>query len=95
MSDGLGVGALDVGALDVKTARPIFQTQIDAMGGAERSALALADWLYERGLPAYVLTYGDRVGIGAYAKHPLPVVELMRERGMPSAIVADPAIVHE
>jgi len=26
-----------------------------------------------------VLTYGDRVGIGAYAKHPLPVVELMLE----------------
>jgi glycosyltransferase involved in cell wall biosynthesis len=56
--------------------RPIVITEIEQFGGAERSALALARWLYERGLPCQVVTYTDHCNIARYATHPLDVVEL-------------------
>src|ERR1700685_4161825 len=56
--------------------RIIVLTEIEAMGGAERSVLALARWLYQHDLPCHVVTYIDRVGLAQYAEHPLEVVEL-------------------
>ena len=56
--------------------RAIVITEIEQFGGAERSVLALARWLYERGLPVHIVTYDDRAGLARYATHPLPVVEL-------------------
>jgi hypothetical protein len=76
------------GGLDVSAARPILQTQIDGFGGAERAALGLADWLYEQGLPAYFLTYQDKCDVAQYAKHPLPVVQLMPGGGTAKEKVA-------
>lgn len=46
------------------------------MGGAERSVLALARWLYQREISCRVVTYIDRVGLAKHAEHPLEVVEL-------------------
>lgn len=54
-------------------------TEIVAMGGAERSCLALARWLYEQGLPCHFVLYHDSVGIEKFASHPLPVVQLKPE----------------
>jgi glycosyltransferase involved in cell wall biosynthesis len=56
--------------------RIIVLTEIEAMGGAERSVLALARWLYQHDLPCHVVTYVDRVGLAEHAEHPLEVVEL-------------------
>lgn len=56
--------------------RPIVITEIEQFGGAERSALALLRWLFERGLPGHVITYADHCGLGQFASHPLQVIEL-------------------
>lgn len=56
--------------------RPIVFTEIEQFGGAERSVLALARWLYEHDLPTHVVAYEDRCNLGSYATHPLPVVQL-------------------
>jgi glycosyltransferase involved in cell wall biosynthesis len=56
--------------------RPIFFAEIEQLGGAERSALALAHWLYSNNLPCHIVTYSDACQIAGYASHPLPVVEL-------------------
>ena len=54
----------------------IVLTEVVEMGGAERSCLALARWLYERGMPSHFVTYQDKVGLERFADHPLPVVQL-------------------
>ena len=56
--------------------RPIVITEIEQFGGAERSVLALARWLHQRGLPSHIVTYADHCNLASYATHPLPVVEL-------------------
>jgi glycosyltransferase involved in cell wall biosynthesis len=56
--------------------RPIVIPEIEAFGGAERSVLALARWLYQHDLPAHVVTYDDRCNLAGYATHPLAVVRL-------------------
>jgi glycosyltransferase involved in cell wall biosynthesis len=56
--------------------RAIVITEIEAMGGAERSVLALTRWLHGHNIPCHVLTYADHVGLAQHADHPLPVVEL-------------------
>lgn len=56
--------------------RAIVLTEIEAMGGAERSVLALARWMYRHGIPCHVVTYVDHVGLAEHAEHPLDVVEL-------------------
>ncbi len=55
---------------------PLFMSEIEAMGGAERSILALGRWLHARGRPVYLLTYFDRVGLSDYADFPFPTLEL-------------------
>jgi len=56
--------------------RPIVITEIEQFGGAERSVLALARWLHQRGVHSHIVTYADRCNLASYATHPLPVVEL-------------------
>ena len=59
--------------------RIIVLTEIEAMGGAERSVLALSRWLYQQEIPNHVVTYIDHIGLAKYAEHPLEVVELRPE----------------
>jgi glycosyltransferase involved in cell wall biosynthesis len=59
-----------------KHSHAIVITEIEAMGGAERSCLALARWLYEHGMPVHFVTYQDKVGLEEFASHPLSVVQL-------------------
>lgn len=56
--------------------RAIVLTEIEAMGGAERSVLALARWLHLRQLPCHIVTYVDHIGLAQFAEYPLDVVEL-------------------
>ncbi len=55
---------------------PLFMSEIEAMGGAERSMLALGRWLHRHGRAVYLLTYFDRVGLEQQADFPLPTVAL-------------------
>jgi glycosyltransferase involved in cell wall biosynthesis len=56
--------------------RAIVLSEIEAMGGAERSVLALSRWLMNHALSHYFVTYKDHVGMAAHASHPITVVEL-------------------
>jgi len=56
--------------------RPIVFTEIVQFGGAERSALALARWLYQRNLPCHIVLYADHCELAQFATHPLPIVVL-------------------
>ena len=56
--------------------RAIVTTEIVEMGGAERSTLALARWLYEHNIPAHLVCYVDNVGLERFASHPVTVVQL-------------------
>ena len=51
-------------------------SEIEAMGGAERSILALGRWLSGHAKPVYLLTYYDRIGLERHADFPLPTVVL-------------------
>ena len=56
--------------------RVILITQVVALGGAERSCLALSRWLHRQGIANHIVTYQDKVGLAAATEHPLRVVEL-------------------
>jgi glycosyltransferase involved in cell wall biosynthesis len=56
--------------------RIIVLTEIEAMGGAERSVLALSRWLHQHDIPNHIVTYVDHVGLARHADHPLEVIEL-------------------
>lgn len=58
------------------------------MGGAERSCIALADWLHARGLRPQFVLYHDSYGVGIHASHPLDVVQLSPRRGGRNKIAA-------
>lgn len=58
------------------SSRIIVLTEIEAMGGAERSVLALCRWLRQHSLPHHVVTYVDHIGLASYASTPLDVVQL-------------------
>lgn len=68
--------------------RAIVITEIEAMGGAERSVFALTRWLTGRGIPCHVLTYLDHIGLARFADHPLQVVELRPEMRARTKIAA-------
>lgn len=59
-----------------RDSRAIVLSEIEAMGGAERSVLALSRWLLNHRLPHHFVTYVDHIGMAAYADHPITVVEL-------------------
>jgi glycosyltransferase involved in cell wall biosynthesis len=68
--------------------RTLLMTEIGNMGGAERSCIALADWLQSRGLRRQFVLYHDTYGVGVHASHPLDVVQLSPPRGGRSKIAA-------
>ena len=68
--------------------RAIITTEIIEMGGAERSILALARWLYNHGIPAHLVCYTDKVGLERFATHPLTVVQLDPKMDAPHKILA-------
>ena len=54
----------------------LFQPEIEAMGGAERSLLALSRWLTTQNIPNQLVLYVDHVGVGKHANYELIVVQL-------------------
>ena len=66
----------------------IFIPEVEAFGGAERSVLALARWLFEHGIPNRVLTYEDRIGLADYASHPVEIVKLNPTSGARAKVAA-------
>jgi glycosyltransferase involved in cell wall biosynthesis len=72
----------------LKEARPLFIAEIEQLGGAERSFLALSGWLHRRGLPHYFLTYRDGCQIAQYATHPVEVVALEPVGGVRAKVAA-------
>lgn len=74
--------------IDWNRAVPLFMSEIEQFGGAERSVLALGRWLHEQGVPVYLLTYADRAGMEEYAGFPLQKVELNPGKSARSKIAA-------
>jgi glycosyltransferase involved in cell wall biosynthesis len=56
--------------------RPIVITEIEQFGGAERSVVALSNWLSQQGRPNHVVTYWDRCDLAQYAAHSMQVIRL-------------------
>jgi len=56
--------------------RPIVIAEVEQLGGAERSLLALSSWLHAQELPHYLLTYYDRCDFAHFASYPFTVVAL-------------------
>jgi glycosyltransferase involved in cell wall biosynthesis len=56
--------------------RAIVLSEIEAMGGAERSVVALSRWLMNQGLPHHFVTYVDRIDLSKHVDHPITVVQL-------------------
>ena len=67
--------------IDWTRAVPLFMSEIEAMGGAERSILALGRWLHGHGRPSYLLTFVDHIGLEKSADFPLPTVDLKTPEG--------------
>ena len=74
--------------IDWCRAAPLFMSEIEAMGGAERSILALGRWLHHHGRPSYLLTFRDRLGLARHAEFPLPTVQLAPTGGFRSKLAA-------
>ncbi len=74
--------------IDFTRAVPLFMSEIEQMGGAERSILALGRWLYRHRRPSYLLTYRDRAGMEAHAGFPLPTIELLPGEGLVAKLAA-------
>jgi glycosyltransferase involved in cell wall biosynthesis len=71
-----------------KDSIPLVFTEVEAFGGAERSMLALSQWLYQHGRPNHILLYSDKAGLQNYASHPLQVVELKPASGVRNKLKA-------
>ncbi len=79
--------------IDYTRAVPLFMSEIEQMGGAERSILALGRWLHRRGVPSYLLTYRDAAGMAAHAAFPLPTVQMLPGEGLASGSLASGSLV--
>ena len=66
----------------------LFQPEIEAMGGAERSLLALSRWLTAQSIPNQLVLYVDHVGVAKHADYALPVVELQPQMSARKKIAA-------
>ncbi|MGI4756273.1 MAG: glycosyltransferase family 4 protein [Janthinobacterium lividum] len=66
----------------------IFIPEVEAFGGAERSVLALSRWLYEHGVSNVILTYEDRIGLAAFAGHPVSVLQMKPAGGARAKVAA-------
>jgi glycosyltransferase involved in cell wall biosynthesis len=61
--------------------RILFLPEVIAWGGAERSFLALCEWLHQNALPHRLLLYWDAVGLEQFARFPLQKTVLNPPRG--------------
>jgi glycosyltransferase involved in cell wall biosynthesis len=52
---------------------PLFIPEIEQLGGAERSLLAMARFLHGQGRPAHLVTYVDHCDFARFAEFPLPI----------------------
>jgi glycosyltransferase involved in cell wall biosynthesis len=68
--------------------RTLFIAEVEAWGGAERSFLALCDWMHRHSLPYRLLVYWDRVGLEQFASHPLNKTELLPSKNPGSKVFA-------
>jgi glycosyltransferase involved in cell wall biosynthesis len=59
----------------------IVVPEVVAFGGAERSVLALAQWLHRHSLRHRILMYRDQIGLATYAQFPLVTTVLNPSRG--------------
>ncbi len=59
--------------------RVILMAQADVFGGAERSLLALTNWLQSQSIPHHFVTYTDAMNFSSYATH-APLVHVLRPR---------------
>ena len=74
--------------IDLGHAIPLFVSEIEQFGGAERSILALGHWLHQQRRPVYLLTYADHANLVQYADFPLPRVELRPQPSIRAKIAA-------
>jgi glycosyltransferase involved in cell wall biosynthesis len=56
--------------------RSIILTEVNEMGGAERSVLALSSWLQQRNLPHQFVAYTFADEVSSHTDHPISVVRL-------------------
>lgn len=77
--------------LQASPLRTVMTTEIlqpGAWGGAERSLVALANWMEMQHLPHRMVVYRDTLGIAARANHTLEVKQLLPGRGPANKIFA-------
>ena len=67
---------------------PLFITQLESLGGAERSLLAMASWLHARGVAAHLVVYEDLCDFAQYAGFPLRIDELRPRGGVRAKVAA-------
>ncbi|MGA9669455.1 MAG: hypothetical protein WBQ94_09620, partial [Terracidiphilus sp.] len=66
----------------------LLMTEIGNMGGAERSCIALANWLGAQGMRRRFVVYHDTYGVGIHANQPLDVVQLSPHGGARNKVAA-------
>jgi len=66
----------------------LFQPEVEAMGGAERSLQALSRWLATQSISNELVLYVDHVGVAKHADHALTVVELKPQMRVRKKIAA-------
>ncbi len=84
MTNATGPRVASAGDLSI----PLFVPEIEQLGGAERSLLALARHLYSRGRNAHLLTYIDHCNFAQYADLPLRIDVLGPDRSVKAKITA-------
>jgi glycosyltransferase involved in cell wall biosynthesis len=67
---------------------PLFITQLEGLGGAERSWLALASWLHRQDVPAHFVTYTDGCNFAQFADFPLRIDVLNPQGGVRAKVAA-------
>jgi glycosyltransferase involved in cell wall biosynthesis len=75
-------------SLDSSEVCTLLMTEIGNMGGAERSCMALANWLSAHRVPRRFVLYRDTYGVGIHTNQPLDVVQLSPGRGARNKIAA-------
>lgn len=67
---------------------PLVITQLDSLGGAERSLLAMARWFHAQGRASHLVVYEDHCDFAQYSDFPLPIHELKPTGGVRSKIAS-------
>ena len=67
---------------------PLFITQLEGLGGAERSLLAMAAWFHAHGRVSHFVVYDDNCDFAQYASFPLTIHELKPQGGVRAKVAA-------